>query len=191
MQQYYYTPDLATKVVNLDYYPARPITRNSNPNKSTTDERRVSMRQTMLRLCSALVLATEQVGRGRAGGARTLEDVGDLGGVGVAGEREAAGGERELGGADGGDAEHGQVGGAPLVVGAALAAVRLPRLPRGQIHGHRADELRFGFEKVRGEKGDRGEGGGGCDRGFGVRKATVARVPIYSGHTGGKGIMCD
>jgi hypothetical protein len=24
-----------------------------------------------------------------------------------------------------------------------------------------------------------------------VRKATVARVPIYSGHTGGKGIMCD
>ena len=63
-----------------------------------------------------------------------MEDVSDLGGVGVAGEREATGGERELGGADGGDAEHGQVGGAPLVVGAAVAAVRLPGLLGGQIH---------------------------------------------------------
>ena len=68
-----------------------------------------------------------------------MKHVGDLGGVGVAGEREAASGERELGRADGGDAEHGQVGGTPLVVGAALAAVCLLRLPRGQIHRHRAE----------------------------------------------------
>ena len=74
--------------------------------------------------------------------AHTLEDVGDLGGVGVAGERHAAGGERELGGADGGDAEHGQLGRAPLVVGAALAAVRLRRLPRGEIHRHRREKER-------------------------------------------------
>ena len=66
-----------------------------------------------------------------------MEDVGDLGGVGVAGEGHAAGGEGELGGADGGEAEHGQLRGAPLVVGAAVAAVGLGRLPRGQIHRHR------------------------------------------------------
>jgi hypothetical protein len=76
--------------------------------------------------------------RRRKACARTLEDVGDLGGVGVAGEREAGGGQGELGGADGGDAEHGQVGRVPLEVGAALAAVRLDRLPRGQIHRHRS-----------------------------------------------------
>lgn len=63
-----------------------------------------------------------------------MEDVGDLGGVGVAGEREPTSGEGELGGADGGDAEHGQVGGAPLVVDAGVAAVRLPGLLGGQIH---------------------------------------------------------
>ena len=71
--------------------------------------------------------------------AHTLEDVGDLGGVGVAGEGHAAGGERELGGAYGGDAEHVQLGGAPLVVG---AAVGLGRLPRGQIHRHRREKER-------------------------------------------------
>ena len=74
--------------------------------------------------------------------AHTLEDVGDLGGVGVAGEGHAAGGERELGGADGGDAEHGQLRGAPLVVGATVAAVGLDRLPRGQIHRHRREKER-------------------------------------------------
>jgi hypothetical protein len=86
--------------------------------------------------------------------ARTLEDVGDLGGVGVAGEGEAAGGERELGGADGGDGEHGQVGGAPLVVGAAVAAVGLLGRPGGQIHcGHLVAgsrlERRGGLQVVR------------------------------------------
>jgi len=84
-----------------------------------------------------------------------LKHVGDLGGVGVAGEREAASGERELGRADGGDAEHGQVGGAPLVVGAALAAVRLLRLPRGQIHRHRAEgRATFASRRFGKKKGD-------------------------------------
>ena len=78
-----------------------------------------------------------------------MKHVGDLGRVGVAREREAAAGERELGRADGGDVEHDQVSGAPLILGAALAAVRLLRLPRGQIHRHRAERrARFASRKL-------------------------------------------
>jgi len=65
-----------------------------------------------------------------------LEDVGDLGRVGVAGQGKASGGEAELGGANGGSAEHGQVGGGPVVVGTAVAAVGLVGFLWAEVHGH-------------------------------------------------------
>jgi hypothetical protein len=49
-----------------------------------------------------------------------LQDVCDLGRVGVALEEHPADSEGKLGGADGCDAEHGQLRGAPLVVGERL-----------------------------------------------------------------------
>jgi hypothetical protein len=49
-----------------------------------------------------------------------LEDVGNLGRARVARQGEPSGGEVELGGADGRDAEHGQVGPRPVVVVAAV-----------------------------------------------------------------------
>lgn len=75
-----------------------------------------------------------------------MEDVSDLGGVGVAGEGEAVLLEGELGGADVALAEHGEVGGAPGVVGPAVAAVDLLRELRGEveIHGCRLTERNGG-----------------------------------------------
>lgn len=82
----------------------------------------------------------------------TLKNMRNLSGVGKAGQGEATGVERQLGAADVGEFQHGQVCGAPLVVGPTIAAVRLPRLPRGQIHGrHRCNhkELEHEIEKER------------------------------------------
>jgi hypothetical protein len=62
-----------------------------------------------------------------------LEDVGNLGRARVARQGEPSGGEVELGGADGRDAEHGQVGPRPVVV---VAAVGLGGLLGAEVHRH-------------------------------------------------------
>ena len=55
----------------------------------------------------------------------TLKNVGNLGGIGVAGQGEAVLLEEELGGADVALFEHGELTGAPRVVGATISAVDL------------------------------------------------------------------
>lgn len=72
----------------------------------------------------------------------TLEDVGDLGGVGVEGEGQATLLQRELPGADAGRAEHREIVAAPRVVRAPIPAVRFLRQLRRQVDIHIAPQKR-------------------------------------------------